>query len=132
MNDDASQLTVRRDGENIQVVNDSDGQLLLDQPLASTQSLTVVGRNLAADQLTLLKFACEHHEKGRVSDNPTVGCCWDADRLDLGRVGITPHPSRLCTNIAKLPKTIKWADRRAVRDYVPSFVKDDWGIESSV
>ena len=43
----------------------------------------------------------------------TIETCWDADRLDLGRVGITPHPSHLCTEAAKRPETIKWADDRA-------------------
>jgi len=48
---------------------------------------------LDANQFELLKYACEHHEKGRLSENPTVGACWDADRLDLGRVGPPPEHS---------------------------------------
>ena len=30
-----------------------------------------------------------------------VQTCWDADRLDLGRVGIEHHPKYLCTEVAK-------------------------------
>ena len=33
----------------------------------------------------------------------------DADRLDLGRVGIQPHPKRLCTPHARRSDTIKAA-----------------------
>jgi len=32
---------------------------------------------------------------------PTLAVCLDADRLDLGRVGITPDPLRLSTSTAK-------------------------------
>ena len=32
---------------------------------------------------------------------PTLAVCLDADRLDLGRVGITPDPLRLSTFAAK-------------------------------
>lgn len=34
--------------------------------------------------------ACVYHDKGYTSTDPTIGVCWDADRLDLGRVGIHP------------------------------------------
>jgi uncharacterized protein len=35
--------------------------------------------------------------------------CWDSDRLDLGRVGIKPHPTRLCTDAAKDLEMIRLA-----------------------
>jgi uncharacterized protein len=41
-------------------------------------------------QLEHLTAACDGHTDGLVSDDPTVGACWDADRLDLPRVGIQP------------------------------------------
>ena len=50
-----------------------------------------------AAQLETLQYACFEHTNGLVSDDPTVGCCWDADRLDLPRVGITPDPGRFST-----------------------------------
>ena len=31
-----------------------------------------------------------HHSDGAVDSDPTIQTCWDADRLDLGRVGIKP------------------------------------------
>ncbi len=49
----------------------------------------------------LLGFACEEHTNGGVSPDPTVGACWDADRLNLWRVGIRPDPRLLSTQAAK-------------------------------
>ena len=45
----------------------------------------------------------------------TVQTCWDADRLDLGRVGIIPRPDRLCTEEARDPVLLDIAYRRSVR-----------------
>jgi uncharacterized protein len=59
----------------------------------------------------------------------TIQTCWDADRLDLGRVGITPHPSRLCTEAARRPEMIRWADGRAIFGVIPEIVWDEWGID---
>ena len=36
-----------------------------------------------------------------MSEHPTIGTCWDADRLDLGRVGIVPQPKFMSTAFAK-------------------------------
>ncbi|CAM0028323.1 hypothetical protein VPHD148_0139 [Vibrio phage D148] len=53
-------------------------------------------------QLDLLMFACEHHNKGSVDkEDPTISACWDADRLDLPRVGIQTDPEFLGTDAAK-------------------------------
>ena len=40
-------------------------------------------------RLELLCLALELHADGQVSAHPTVGTCWDADRLHLGRSGRT-------------------------------------------
>ena len=56
---------------------------------------------IAAVQLELLTHACEEHTNGLVSDDPTVGACWDADRLDLPRVGATPRPELFSTAVAR-------------------------------
>lgn len=77
----------------------------------------------------LLYLACEGHTHERTHPDVTIQTCWDSDRLDLGRVGITPHPSRLCTEVAKQPAMIKWADGRASFSVVPAFVRDNWGID---
>ena len=56
----------------------------------------------AADhQLEFLCAACASHHKGEVTDGITVGTCWDADRLDLPRVGITPDEALMSTDEGK-------------------------------
>jgi uncharacterized protein len=42
--------------------------------------------------------------------------CWDADRLDLGRVGKRPSPRFLGTEYARRKDTIEWAYRRSRSD----------------
>ena len=56
---------------------------------------------LGPGQLELLTAACDGHTDGFVSDDPTVGICWDADRLDLPRVGIRPDAGLLSTVAAR-------------------------------
>ena len=45
--------------------------------------------------------ACAAHELGRVTADPTIGACWDADRLDLPRVGARPMPQYMSTEYAR-------------------------------
>ena len=50
------------------------------------------------------KLLCEaiyDHSNGKLSTDPTIATCWDADRLDLWRVGMTPAARFLSTNAAK-------------------------------
>ena len=68
---------------------------------------------LSESQIELLAHACHYHTAGLTEAELTVQVCWDADRLDLGRVGITPRPSRLCTPAAREPEVIEWALRRS-------------------
>lgn len=56
---------------------------------------------LDGESLELLRYACAHHTDGDVTDQPTIGCCWDADRLDLPRVGIEPHRDFMSTAVGK-------------------------------
>ncbi|CAN7783271.1 hypothetical protein LJR175_008308 [Variovorax sp. LjRoot175] len=53
-----------------------------------------------------LAVACERHSEGETDGEAWLRACWDADRLDLGRVGITPDPDYLCTEYAKRPDVI--------------------------
>jgi uncharacterized protein len=59
--------------------------------------------------LGLLIEACHGHTNREFHDDATVQTCWDADRLDLGRVGIYPDPDRLGTAPAKRREVIEWA-----------------------
>jgi uncharacterized protein len=53
------------------------------------------------EQLKTLTRAIAEHSRGHTSSDPTIGCCWDADRLDLPRCGIRPDPDLLSTEAAK-------------------------------
>ena len=61
--------------------------------------------DLPDDEFAVLYRACLGHSHERTHPDITIQTCWDADRLDLGRVGITPHPRRLCTDAAKDPES---------------------------
>lgn len=80
---------------------------------------------LSDEKRDLLVYAIAHHSDGLTeADVPqaeaiTVQTCWDADRLDLGRIGIRPHPKYLCTEAAKDPAVMTWALQRS------------WGQETS-
>jgi uncharacterized protein len=52
---------------------------------------------LTGYRLELLMFACKRHADGEVSSDPTIGVCWDGDRLDLPRVGTRPDVSLMST-----------------------------------
>ena len=68
---------------------------------------------LSEDDLDTLVYACTYHTDGLVEANVTVQTCWDADRLDLGRIGVRPNPQRLCTLAAQDLATIEWAWSRS-------------------
>ncbi len=53
------------------------------------------------EEFDLLVAAIEGHTRGQVQGNLTISTCWDADRLDLTRIGITPDPARLCTEVGR-------------------------------
>jgi uncharacterized protein len=58
---------------------------------------------LDAERLELLCLALELHADGHVSAHPTVGTCWDADRLHLSRLGhhFVLDPNLLSTAAAR-------------------------------
>jgi uncharacterized protein len=80
-------------------------------------------------EFELLYRACAGHTHERTHPDITIQTCWDADRLDLGRVGITPHPRYLCTEAARKREMIRWADGRASLGFIPEFVEEEWGID---
>ena len=69
--------------------------------------------DLDTEGLTLLVEACTGHTDGKTVAEITVATCWDADRLDLARVGKIPRPERLCTDAARDPVIIAWACGRS-------------------
>jgi uncharacterized protein len=72
--------------------------------------------SLSEAQTELLKVACALHADGLTEGDVTVRTCWDADRLDLGRIWTRPDPARLCTDAARQPEIIEWAWLRSHSD----------------
>lgn len=77
--------------------------------------LPLIADPLTSPQIETLRAAIRHHSDGMVAERAweagmiaelgwprdlavaTVGCCWDADRLDLPRAGITPSAPLMST-----------------------------------
>lgn len=104
--------------------NRDDGHGLRGAELARSLRGTLV--QLSDARFDLLFQACRLHTGGLTAGDPTLLACWDADRLDLGRVGTTPKPHRLCTEAAR--QLLPWAHQRAVAGHEPVEVLDSWGV----
>lgn len=57
--------------------------------------------DLPDDRFELLRYACIWHTAQLHHPDPTIGTCWDADRLDLGRVGAAPKPEFMSTEFGR-------------------------------
>lgn len=84
-------------------------------PRAADYALRTCGKLFHMDDLQLEKLvqACMGHTHERLAACATVQVCWDADRLDLARVGIIPDPYYLGTERAKDPDLIAQAIARS-------------------
>ena len=51
--------------------------------------------DLKPSQLDQLCTAIRFHSDGEIHSDPTIQTCWDADRLDMGRIGIKPSTKYL-------------------------------------
>jgi uncharacterized protein len=56
---------------------------------------------LEDETLDILLTAIRDHTKGYVHKDPTIQVCWDADRLDLPRVGTRPKAEYFGTETTK-------------------------------
>jgi uncharacterized protein len=81
---------------------------------------------LSDQDFELLFEACRLHTDGLTEGDLTLQVCWDADRLDLGRVGIEPEAHLLCTDAARA--LIPWAHGRSAMRHEPDFVSQVWGL----
>ena len=68
-----------------------------------------LGGDLVPGRLDLLCLACALHADGLVTTDPTVGACWDADRLNLWRVGLAPARAMLSTAAASSAEVYDWS-----------------------
>jgi uncharacterized protein len=80
-----------------------DGADLDHGPRAAEMLERIVPYFFTLDQgrFDLLKEAIRLHTSGLTTNDPTIGTCWDADRLDIGRVGMTPSPQYMSTEAGK-------------------------------
>ena len=72
------------------------------------------------EEFAILVHACAFHTTARNHEDVTIQVCFDADRLDLGRVGTKPDPRYLCTPLAKEKEIIEWGYRKSLIHKLPS------------
>jgi len=77
-------------------------------------------------EFELLRYACEYHADGLTNADITVQTCWDADRLDLWRVGQSPQSDLLCTQAARDMEIQKWAMGRGLSNHTPAYITEKW------
>ena len=85
-------------------------------PRAAAFTETLRDRQIVADDHIFEKLivAIRDHTEVINHSDIDIATCWDADRLDIGRVRIKPHRRYLNTNIAKKDWVMNWAYRRSV------------------
>lgn len=66
------------------------------------------------DQIAKLKQACELHTIELRTGDMTIDICFDADRMDLPRVGIIPLPDRMATK--------QGAEFVSIPDYIEFYI----------
>lgn len=72
------------------------------------------------ERFDLLYRACQQHTKTPRTGDPTIDTCFDADRLDLGRVSIVLNPNKMATSFgANLA-------HKALSESVPTFKMREW------
>ena len=56
-------------------------------------------KNLSDDEVAMLSNACKWHTTTFKTGNPTIDTCFDADKLDLWRIGAIPMPGKMATSL---------------------------------
>jgi uncharacterized protein len=73
----------------------------LDHGVRSADMLVTIRDTILKDftdeEVSLLEKACRYHTTELRTGIPTIDVCFDADRLDLCRVGITPNPKLMAS-----------------------------------
>lgn len=78
--------------------------------------------NLNKEELEKTMIACEGHSSIIHHEDIDIATCWDADRLDLYRVGVKPDSEFLNTEFAQDKNNICDATKRSW------LVREDWVI----
>ena len=69
--------------------------------IALAETEKELGLDITQEQFDKLYHACRMHTHERATDDATINTCYDADRLDLGRVGIPLDPEKMATTSGK-------------------------------
>jgi uncharacterized protein len=76
--------------------------------------------SLGAKPLSQLTHAIRYHSGGEVSTDATIQSCWDADRLNLGRVGIKPRIEFLSPHGAqRIESAYRWSTTKSLKRNSP-------------
>jgi hypothetical protein len=86
---------------------------------------------LGAAGLRVLTPACAGHEGGDVSPDPMIGCCWDADRLELARLGRRPIARLLSTAAAHDPAVLVGAWQPSETWALAANLAEAWSLDTS-
>ncbi|WP_237051288.1 hypothetical protein [Magnetospirillum sp. ME-1] len=68
---------------------------------------------ITTKQAELLQQACADHSWAKRSDDPTLGACWDADRIDLRRFDIALDPALMSCGHLDIGSIIAEVDARS-------------------
>ena len=101
-----------------------------DRAAAFAQALFDQGiLTLSEERLAILLEACTGHNHPLTSAHPTIGCCWDADRLDLSRLERRPKDHYLSTAAARDARVQRDAWTRGMSWKVDGRGAARWGVE---
>ena len=79
---------------------------------------------ITQEQFDKLYHACKFHTMEHYSGDATIDTCYDADRLDLGRVEITPNPRKMATEFGA------WIAQKALEEGVEPEDMREWLADS--
>ncbi len=102
---------------------------------AAAFAVALAGRGalrLEPSRLDRLAAACARHEHGGTSPDPTIGCCWDADRLELSRLGRRPIGELLSTAAARDAALQAAAWERGFDEAIDAAHAAQWGLDPRV
>lgn len=93
----------------------TDGRDTAHGPRAADFVRSLIDRQIQGGQQELeqLLVAIRDHTRVIHTTDLVIGSCWDADRLDIGRIGIKPDKKYFNTQAAKADSMIRWAYLRS-------------------
>ena len=102
------------------VMRENENMDLHHGPRAAEFTRSIAGSWIKLEEHRLRKLiqACLYHSVGRLDRDITIQTCWDADRLDLGRVGMIPKSTYLGSSLARDPNFIEMAVMRSKKRFV--------------